>query len=310
MTSSKVAHLIDDGRWKRIHRGVYITHNGPIGWWARASAAVLYAGSGAALAHTAAAYAWDLESREPPVIRLVVPAGRAVRRPSGVRVWRRRRAATTTRRRLQVTTVTQTVLDLTAEPGCTPDDMATLVGRAVQRSAVGVEELRLALGATRAHPQRGLLSLVLGDIDEEPKAPSNAALSTTSWPPTGFQALPVRSPKRARTEGRRSCAVTSRARSSRWSSRSTGSTGTTVTGSSRTAGGTGPLPATGRSPSGPPGSTWPSGPATSLWILAGRCGNEGGPEHLRRVARAASWPSGGRLRADPPAVAAGDRPRG
>lgn len=164
MSASAVTHRVDGGRWRRVHRGVYAMHTGPLDWWARASAAVLYAGSGAALSLTAAAYAWGLEDREPPVIKLVVPADRSVRRPAGVRVRRRRRVVVATRRRLPVTSVVQTILDIAAEPACTPDDMATLVGRAVQRGVVTLEELRLGLRAARAHPQRRLLSLVLGDL--------------------------------------------------------------------------------------------------------------------------------------------------
>lgn len=164
LSSRQVSHRLATARWQRLHRGVYVLHNGPLTWLARASGAVLYAGRGAALTSTSAAFMWGLESRPPPVIRVAVPATRTVTRPPGLRVVRRRSYEVASRRNLLVTTVAQTLLDLTAEPGCSIDETVALLGKAVQRKLTTVDVIATALDARPRHPQRRLLAQVIEDV--------------------------------------------------------------------------------------------------------------------------------------------------
>lgn len=79
------------GRWQRLFPGTYVVHNGPVSWRTRASAALLYAGSGAALSHRSAAFVYEFIPREPRVIDVSVPETRRVSPQRGLRIHRRRR---------------------------------------------------------------------------------------------------------------------------------------------------------------------------------------------------------------------------
>ena len=78
MSADRVEHLVRRGEWRRLHRGVMVTHNGPLTWRVRAVAALLYAGAGAALSHGSAAYVHGLVDRPPRLVEV------SVRRPRQV----------------------------------------------------------------------------------------------------------------------------------------------------------------------------------------------------------------------------------
>ncbi len=83
------ANLIT-GRWRRMLPGVYATFTGPVDAIGRSWAAVLYAGSGAAVAGRAALWLWSLVNEPPDLLTIAVPETRRVRGQPGVRVERRR----------------------------------------------------------------------------------------------------------------------------------------------------------------------------------------------------------------------------
>lgn len=176
LTAKQIGHRVTSQRWQRIFRGVYATHSGPISWLARASAAVLYAGAGAALTQSAAACLWGLGRTEPPVIRVAVPAHREVVRPPGVRVVRRRRLQTTTRRGITVTTALQTVLDLTTSPDATADDVVALIATAVHRDLVSVAQLRAGIDERRTG--RRLVRVAIGDVEAGVRSAVEARVRT------------------------------------------------------------------------------------------------------------------------------------
>lgn len=157
LSPKQISHAVRSGRWKRIHRGVYLTNSGQPGWHARAWAAVLCAGPGAVLTHSAAAHLWGLEEKAPSILRLSIPPERTIVRPLGTRVVRRRRVEATKRQGLPVSTVRQTILDLTAQPGFTLDETAALLGRAAQRELLAPEPLIEALDESWHHPMDALL---------------------------------------------------------------------------------------------------------------------------------------------------------
>lgn len=104
---------VRSGRWQRVLPGVYLTHAGPLGWRTRAWAAVLYAGPGAALAGTAAAFELGIRRRVPDVVEVAVPDGRRVRDQPWVRVRRRvDLPAATAQHNPPRTRADETVLDL------------------------------------------------------------------------------------------------------------------------------------------------------------------------------------------------------
>lgn len=163
LTSKQVHFQVKSGRWQVIHRGVYVTHSGRINWTTRAWAALLRAGTGAAFTHSTAAYLWGLEATRPSVLWIGVPEGRTISRPQGTRVFRRRQLEVVKRKGLRVTSVRQTVLDLTAVAGCTLDEAAALLGKAAQRQLLDPAGFMELLDARRSHPMAGPLRRACAD---------------------------------------------------------------------------------------------------------------------------------------------------
>ncbi|WP_256840897.1 type IV toxin-antitoxin system AbiEi family antitoxin domain-containing protein [Ornithinimicrobium cryptoxanthini] len=166
MTPKQVFHAVHSGRWRRIQRGVYLTNSGKPDWHARAWAALLCAGTGAALSHSSAAYMWGLESKAPSMLRIAVPEGRTVVRPRGARIVRRRSLEVVERMGMCVTSVRQTVLDLTAQPGFTLDETSALLGRAAQRQLLKPDSLLKALEDYWHHPMADRLRRACADAVE------------------------------------------------------------------------------------------------------------------------------------------------
>jgi very-short-patch-repair endonuclease len=166
LTTKTLRCHLDRGRWRRLHPGVYLTHSGEPTWTARASAAVLWSGSGAALSLRAAAYLWKVDDRPPPVLTVVVPAHRQVQRVPGVRVTRRRRIQSAEVQRLPVTSAAQTVIDLADLRPPDPESAVALAARAVQLRVATTADLAAELRRRRAHRCRDVLRLALGDIGD------------------------------------------------------------------------------------------------------------------------------------------------
>lgn len=167
-------HRLATGRWQRVCPGVYFTSSGAIPWEARASAAVLHAGPGAALILQSAAYVWQLQDSPPPVIAVGIPHQRRAVRVAGTRIRRRRRLNTVEVRRLPVTPAAMTVIDLAAEPGWTVDDAVAIAARAAQRRELTGQQLIAELELRARHPHRKVLRLAFGDI-------GSGIQSTAEW---------------------------------------------------------------------------------------------------------------------------------
>ena len=84
-----VARRVLAGHWQRLQPGVYVPWSGPVPWSARAWAAVLGAGEGAALSGLAAAHLTGMTTREPAVLDVTIPHRRRAGYAPGVRIHRR-----------------------------------------------------------------------------------------------------------------------------------------------------------------------------------------------------------------------------
>ncbi|MFC6420357.1 hypothetical protein [Ornithinimicrobium tianjinense] len=125
-------------------------------------AATLARGDGAVASLECALSLWNLADREPQILTLAEPANTHRRTTlPGVRVRRRRRLTRVRRYGIPVTSAAQTVLDVLAMPGRTPDDDVALITRAVSRRKVTVAELRAELAHHPRHPRAGALSEIL-----------------------------------------------------------------------------------------------------------------------------------------------------
>ena len=113
VTGTMIARWLDRGRLFRIHPHVYALGHGALSLRGRIWAALLYAGRGAVLSHTTAAWLWNLIDSEPKRIHLTVPG----RRPSlpGVRAHHSRQVERAVRRGFPVSPVARTLIDFASQ---------------------------------------------------------------------------------------------------------------------------------------------------------------------------------------------------
>ncbi|MFG2166117.1 DUF559 domain-containing protein [Micromonospora chersina] len=89
LSEKTVRHRVVTGRWRQVHRGIYVTHSGPVGRAQLRWIAVLAAGPAAVLAGLTAAQAWGLRRYESAVVHLLLPARHQARSlPPWVRLHR------------------------------------------------------------------------------------------------------------------------------------------------------------------------------------------------------------------------------
>jgi hypothetical protein len=151
VSDSAISRWVRLGRLHRIHCRVYALGHTAISIDGRLHAALLYAGSGAAISHATAGWLWRLIDTEPKRIHLTVPG----RRPSlpEVRIHHSRELATIHCRGFPVTSVARTLVDLGA----------TLHYRQVRRALAEADYLRLLdlreLGSELARRRAGSRTL-------------------------------------------------------------------------------------------------------------------------------------------------------
>ncbi|MBX9244890.1 type IV toxin-antitoxin system AbiEi family antitoxin domain-containing protein [Actinotalea ferrariae] len=166
--TSWVTRQVDSGRWQRLHRGVLVTHSGPVAWRSRATAGLLYAGDRACLSHESAAYLHEFRVQPPRVVTVTIPGDRRLAPTAGLVVHHRRTmppSAGNPRR----TWRGDTVVDLAAA-ATSHDDAVGWVCDAV-RSGVRPLEILDAL-ARRARPRNAaLLHELLDEVVDGVESP-------------------------------------------------------------------------------------------------------------------------------------------
>lgn len=163
-SSKRVRWRVASGRWRTLHPGVFLTHDGPVDWRARAWAGVLWAGRGAALSGTSAAYQLGIVRRVPSLVEVSVPSDRRVADRPGLRVRTRtdldrcvvRTSPPTTRR-------DETVLDLL--PACRDEDAVVGLLCDGLRAGADPRTLRELLGPRPRWRWRGLALQALADCE-------------------------------------------------------------------------------------------------------------------------------------------------
>lgn len=166
LTDKQIRWRLERGRWRALHRGVYLTNPGAVTWPARAWAALLWAGPGSVLVLGSAAFVSRWERTEPAVISVGVPIGRRVRPTAGVAMFRRQRLTTQRVGGLPVTRAAQTVIDLADLTTTSLDDAVGLAARACQSGRVTASGLLAELDTRTRHRHGGLLRLALGEIGD------------------------------------------------------------------------------------------------------------------------------------------------
>lgn len=163
LTVETVRWRVASGQWQRAHRGVFVTHSGPVDWMTRASAAVIGAGQGATLRDGAAGYVLGIAGAPDPEddIPLLLPGNRRIRPLAGTTLRYADRPHRVFVPWPPHTSLEWTVLDLTREVSV--DDALALVGAVLQRRRTTQARLLDALALTRRHPQRAVLRDALAE---------------------------------------------------------------------------------------------------------------------------------------------------
>jgi very-short-patch-repair endonuclease len=201
LTDAALDWRLERASWRRVHRGTYVTHTGPVDPRARCWAALLASGDGAALGHETAAWLWGLARWHEP-LRVSVPNGRKVELLEGVVVTRTRRLEAVRHpvSRLLCTAVEETVLDLVNEAEDLPRVLSVVSG-AVQKRATNARSLREAAARRRRLRWRLELEAVLADVKAGAETPLEIAYLRQVELGHG---LPVgRRQTKARIDGRR-----------------------------------------------------------------------------------------------------------
>lgn len=158
-----ISRQVDGGRWQRVHRGVLVTHTGPVRPRTAAWAALLYAGRDAALSHESAALRYEFTADVPRSVAVTIPADRRVRPSPGLVVHLR---STPPPASGQPRTVwrSDTVVDLAAAARSVDD----AVGWACRAARAGVRPLEIMAAIERRGRFRG--SALLRDLVAEVEA--------------------------------------------------------------------------------------------------------------------------------------------
>lgn len=159
VSTRNASHHANDGRFHRIHRGVYTVGHRSISRHTHLRAAVLACGEGAVVSHGTAAAFHGLWDKFPVLIDVTVPV-EAGRKIDGIRCRRCRYPEpeeVEVRYGIAVTTVARTLVDLAGMVG-----MKTLrksVGRAAMRRKLDLQAVDIAIH--NAKRRRGLKALEL-----------------------------------------------------------------------------------------------------------------------------------------------------
>ena len=165
---STVDRRVQSGDWQRLHRGVLLTHAGPVPWRSRAQAALLWAGRDAVLSHAAAGYLHGFVATAPAVLDVSIPPDRRVMPAAGLRIHPRRvRPAGLGRPRR--TAREETVVDLLGSARST-DGAIGLLTDAVR---AGADVVRIAeiLEARPTARRRGLARELVGAVEHGVESP-------------------------------------------------------------------------------------------------------------------------------------------
>src|SRR5690625_2163753 len=89
ISSSWLSRQIQAGHWQRLYQGVYVTHSGPLSWFARAHAALLISQPNAYLSHESAWFLAKMQPSPPRLITVSINRDYALRSRPGVKFFRR-----------------------------------------------------------------------------------------------------------------------------------------------------------------------------------------------------------------------------
>lgn len=168
ISSSWLSRQIQAGHWQRLYQGVYVTHSGPLSWFARAHAALLISQPNAYLSHESAWFLAKMQPSPPRLITVSINRDYALRSRPGVKFFRRSFTPAVTGRLLH-TVPEETVLDLIAQTR----DRLEVIGKLTEGMRGGMHPNRVlaALSRRGRYRHRALVSNVLSEIEAGVESP-------------------------------------------------------------------------------------------------------------------------------------------
>lgn len=202
-----VSRLIDEGLWRRLERGVFLTADVEPSFLARVWAGTLLGGDDARAGSLSAARLHGLADEDPRQVTVLVPHAQ---RPAARRGYEFVRERPGTRSRSvgapPRTTVEDTVLDLSAT--ARPEDVVGWVTLAVERRRTTSQRLLRALEDRGRHARRDLLEGLLADVAVGVRSPLEMTYLRDVERAHGLDALVSRQvPSRLHTAVRDVCYV-------------------------------------------------------------------------------------------------------
>jgi Protein of unknown function (DUF559) len=145
VASNTIDRWLHTRRLHRLYPGIYAVGRRSLRIEGRLAAALFYAGEGAALSHTTAAWWWGLMEARPPIIDISAP--RAARSLDDVRIHHPRYVERILHRGLPATPVPRTLRDVAAHLQF--DDLRRVIAQAEYRRLVNLESVYRILGRGR-----------------------------------------------------------------------------------------------------------------------------------------------------------------
>ncbi|USQ75111.1 type IV toxin-antitoxin system AbiEi family antitoxin domain-containing protein [Ornithinimicrobium cryptoxanthini] len=165
LTPGAVRARLQAGKWQRLHRGVYLTHSGPVGDDAVAWAVLLAAGEDALLSHGSALWVWGV-GPPPTQWTVLVPHDRRRRVDGAVLVRTRDLPRARSVNGYRTTSLHRAVVDVADVPGAAVDDVIALAAKVCQKGFTTPERIIEELASRRGHRMRRPLRLILGDLTD------------------------------------------------------------------------------------------------------------------------------------------------
>ncbi len=165
LTRSAVQANIGSGRWQRLQRATYLTHNGPPSRNAVIWGVVLAAGQDAIASHATAAELIGLTDEVKPLVHVTIPAHRRIAQLNGAKIHYSKRVASVRHpsRRPAQTRIEETVFDL-VDAARSLDEAVSWLTKACGRRLTTPEKLTAALIQRTRIPWRRELCHALTDI--------------------------------------------------------------------------------------------------------------------------------------------------
>ncbi len=160
-SEDEIDRLLASGRWLKQARAVYASADVVRTWDFRLHVALLAGGENAVAARATAAFVHGLREKRPPIIDVSIPRTMSSRRLPGAHFRRATRVDAVTRGGIRVTTVPQTIVDLSSTP-----ELDGVLDNAIHKRRTTVAQMKSYVAKLRTNPGLRRLRKLLDDREK------------------------------------------------------------------------------------------------------------------------------------------------